>query len=333
MLRIGIIGAGSYGSALAYSLGNQNKLVQIYDVNKLIIHEIKKYKTNSKYTKNIKFPDNVSATESIDELVKDKDFIILSIPSRFIRGICKDLKNRIEENTILINVSKGFDITNGDMINEIVTEQLPAVKYVTLSGPSHAEEIIKMMPTCLVAASTEIRYAQLVRDTFSSEFLRIYSSSDIKGVEIGGCIKNIIAIGAGVLDGLGYGDNTITALMIRSMQEIKYIGYLLGAQKETLNELSGIGDLIVTCSSIHSRNRQFGKLISEGYSIDDALIKIGQAVEGVSASQALYKRLGKELESLPIIYSIHQVINGKELNKDIVRQLMNRPFKDENTRV
>lgn len=240
------------------------------------------------------------------------------------------IKDIVNPEQIIVNVAKGIEHTSGMRISQIVEETIPGAKYCMLSGPSHAEEVARNIPTALVAASKDINISQKVQDYFMNKFIRIYTNSDLIGVELAGASKNIIAFGAGILDGLDFGDNSKAAMMTRGLTEISRFGVSLGADLSTFSGLSGIGDLIVTCTSMHSRNRRAGILIGQGYSLEETQEKIQMVVEGIVATEAIYKK-AKELDiEMPITECIYKVIKGEIDPKSGVTDLMTRSKKHEN---
>ena len=230
---------------------------------------------------------------------------------------------------VLVNVAKGIEQKSLKRLSEIAEETIPGVKYVVLSGPSHAEEVGKLMPTTIVAAAEDLELAEFVQDIFMTEALRIYTNTDVVGVELGGALKNIIALGAGISDGMGFGDNAQAALMTRGMTEMSRLGVALGAKEETFAGLTGMGDLIVTCTSMHSRNRRCGIMIGEGMTPQDAVAHVGMVVEGMFTAEAAYELAKKVGVEMPITEAIYGVINGRVNAREAVTALMTRQRKHE----
>lgn len=328
MSRVTFLGGGSFGTALAVLLAEKNNIVNIYNRDKTVVDEINIKRTNEKYIKNIIIPDKVIAFGDVKEAVEGADYIVLSVPSHVIRGMCKKLKGNIPDNIPIISIAKGIEEDSDERLSIVIKEELNN-PVVILSGPSHAEEIAMKLPTTLVSTSEDMKYAFEVQDLFMTPNLRIYTNDDIIGVEIGGAVKNIIALAAGVLDGLGYGDNTKAALMTRGMKEISRIGMALGGRAETFYGLTGMGDLIVTCTSKHSRNRRAGILIGKGKSLDDTLEEVGMVVEGVKACRAFYQLKEKMGTSMPITDGLYKVLFEKQNPKEVIDNLMIRDKKSE----
>ena len=269
MSKVCVLGAGSWGTALASVLDENGHEVLIWARRQDQVDEINNKNTNEKYLPGVKLSESLKASSRIDQVVGGAEFIVLAVPSQQIRSVCKEIADKIGPDQVLVNVAKGIEKDTSKRISEVCLEVLPKNPYCMLSGPSHAEEVSKKMPTALVAASELVDISQRVQDLFMNEYLRVYTNTDMIGVELGGTTKNIIAFGAGILDGMGYGDNSKAALMTRGRAEISRFGVALGADISTFSGLSGIGDLIVTCTSMHSRNRRAGILIGQGYSLED----------------------------------------------------------------
>lgn len=323
MSRVTFLGGGSFGTALAVLLAEKNNIVNIYNRDKTVVDEINIKRTNEKYIKNIMIPDKVTAVGDIKEAVEGADYVVLSVPSHVIRSMCRSLKENISEDIPIISIAKGIEEDSDERLSIVIKEELNN-PVVILSGPSHAEEIAMKLPTTLVSTSESMKYAFEVQDLFMTPNLRIYTNDDIIGVEIGGAVKNIIALAAGILDGLGYGDNTKAALMTRGMKEISRIGIALGGRAETFYGLTGMGDLIVTCTSKHSRNRRAGILIGKGKSLDETLKEVGMVVEGVKACRAFYQLKEKMGISMPITDGLYKVLFEKQNPKEVIVNLMIR---------
>lgn len=328
MSRVTFLGGGSFGSALAVVLAEKNNIVNIYNRDKKVVDDINIKRTNEKYMKNLIIPENVTAFNDILEAVEGADYIVLSVPSHVIRDMCRCIKGKIPKHIPIISIAKGIEEDTDKRLSEVIQEELEN-PVVVLSGPSHAEEIAMKIPTTLVSTSKEMKYAYEVQDLFMTPNLRIYTNDDIVGVEVGGAVKNIIALAAGILDGLGYGDNTKAALMTRGMKEISRIGIALGGKAETFYGLTGMGDLIVTCTSMHSRNRRAGLLIGKGRTLNEALEEVGMVVEGVKACRAFYQLKEKMNVSMPITDGLYKGLFENKKPKDIVDNLMSRDKKSE----
>lgn len=328
MRNISIIGSGSWGVALAIhlaKLGNNVKMWSFSEEEKDLINNEKK----CKFLPNVVLPEGINCTTSFKEAIEGTDFIVHVTPSKFTRNIVKQYKEFVTNQPIVI-CSKGFEKDTMMTLDEVVKEEIPNIKIAVLSGPSHAEEVSISVPTVLVVASKYDVVLKMVQDTFMSERMRIYTSRDVKGVELGGALKNIIAFCAGVAAGIGLGDNTFAALITRGLAELSRLGVALGGQKETLYGLSGLGDLIVTCLSEHSRNRKAGKLIGQGKSLDETKKEVGMTIESIDNIEVAYE-LGKlhNIE-MPIVEAVYGILYKGLKPEDAVKMLMNRARKSEN---
>ena len=327
MKNIAIIGCGSWGVALAIhlaKLGNNIKMWSFSEEEKNLINNEKK----CKFLPNVEIPEGVEATTSFKEAIEGSDFIIHITPSKFTRDTVKQYKEFVKDQPIVI-CSKGFEKSTMLTLDEVVQEEIPNAKIAVLSGPSHAEEVSVAVPTVLVVASKYDFVLKLVQDTFMSSKMRIYTSRDVKGVELGGALKNIIAFCAGVAAGIGLGDNTFAALITRGLAELSRLGVALGGQKETLYGLSGLGDLIVTCLSEHSRNRRAGKLIGQGKSLEETKNEVGMTIESIDNIEVAHE-LGKlhNIE-MPIVESVYGILYKGLTPEEAVNRLMNRTKKSE----
>ncbi len=327
--KVGVIGGGSWGSALAVLLASKGIKTDVWLRNKEQANEIRKVRINTKYLPGVLLDDNINITTDIDEAILDKEIIILAIPTQGVRNTLTFIGDKIKQKQIILNVSKGIETESLKRISELVEEIYPNNPFCVLSGPSHAEEVALGIPTTVVSASNDKHIAEFIQDLFTSPHFRVYTNPDVIGVELGGALKNIIALGAGISDGLGYGDNTKAALMTRGIYEMSKLGIELGADPDTFWGLSGIGDLIVTCTSMHSRNRRAGILIGKGYSLNNAIKEIGMVVEGIKTTESTYK-LAKTIKIImPITNEIYNVLyNGDSVKKSVSR-LMGRPKKHE----
>ncbi|OPJ65562.1 NAD(P)H-dependent glycerol-3-phosphate dehydrogenase [Clostridium chromiireducens] len=328
MSKITFLGGGSFGSALAVLLAEKNHIVSIYDRDENVVNEINLKRTNEKYMKDLRFPKGVTAFNSIEEAIDGTDYIVLAVPSHVIRKMCIALKGRIPASIPIISIAKGIEEDSDKRLSVVIEEELEN-PVVILSGPSHAEEVVMKLPTTIVSTSKDMHFAATVQDLFMTPYFRVYTNDDIIGVEVGGAVKNVIALAAGVIDGLGYGDNTKAALLTRGMKEISRVGIALGGRAETFYGLTGMGDLIVTCTSMHSRNRRAGLLIGKGMSLEEALKEIGMVVEGVKACRAFYQLKEKIGISMPITDGLYKGLFESKNAKSIVDELMNRDKKSE----
>ncbi|WP_122638370.1 MULTISPECIES: NAD(P)H-dependent glycerol-3-phosphate dehydrogenase [unclassified Romboutsia] len=329
MEKLTVLGAGSWGSALALGLAKKGYNVTMWTLNQEQADKINKTKENIDYLPGVLFPNNITLTTNIEQAVEGSKLIVLAVPSQAIRSVCKQIKPFVNKDQILVDVAKGLEKGTGLRLSQVCEEELPGNPYVALSGPSHAEEVAKDIPTTLVVASENLEIAQEVQDIFMSPKLRVYTNPDIIGVELGGALKNIIAFGAGICDGLGYGDNTKAALMTRGIREIARLGIALGADTSTFSGLSGIGDLIVTCTSMHSRNRRAGILIGQGKSLEETLKEVKMVVEGITATEVAYEVSKKMNIDMPITSAIYSVLYENKNANEVVVNLMMRSKKHE----
>ena len=327
--KIAVIGAGSWGTALSVSLCGNGHTVKIWDVDPSQLDELDANRENKRYLPGVSLPDTMQISRTVEEAIEDADIVLFSAPSQHFRSALEGALPYLKPEMVLVNVAKGIEQKSLKRLSEIAFEKLPDVKYVVLSGPSHAEEVGQGMPTTLVAASEELELAEYIQDVFMSNRLRIYTNSDVAGVELGGALKNIIALGAGISDGMGYGDNAKAALMTRGITEIARLGVKLGADLSTFSGLTGIGDLIVTCTSMHSRNRRCGIMIGEGMKPSEAVKKVGMVVEGIYTAEAAYELAKKVGVEMPITEQIYHVINETTDAREAVKSLMTRQRKHE----
>ena len=328
-MNLTFLGSGSFGTALAVIFSNYDFKIKMFDRNMDVVNGINEKRKNIKYLKNIHIPEKIIATNDINDAINNSDIIFFAVPSHAVREISKQIKDKINSNSVIVCLSKGIEQDTHKRLSEILEEELPHNPIVILSGPSHAEEIALRKPTALVSTSKDMKFAELIRDTLSNDVLRIYTNSDIVGVEIGGSMKNVIALAIGIITGMGYGDNSSAAIITRSLQDIVKMGVSLGGKLETFFGLTGIGDLIVTCLSEHSRNRKCGLLIGKGMKLDEAIKEIGMVVEGINACKIFYEIAKEKNIEVPIIESLYEVLfNNKDL-RSIEGKLMSRDRKDE----
>ncbi|MEG2353246.1 MAG: NAD(P)H-dependent glycerol-3-phosphate dehydrogenase [Clostridium sp.] len=329
MSKVTFIGGGSFGTALAISLAQKNIDVSIWARDENVVNDININRRNSKYLKNIKLPEGISAFVNMRDAICGSQVVVLGTPSHVIKDISIKLKEIISEEAIVVSIAKGIEQDSLKRLSQVIGEELPKNKVVVLSGPSHAEEVAINIPTTLVSSSFDEDAAKYIQDLFMTDKLRVYTNTDLIGVEIGGAVKNIIALAAGILDGIGYGDNSKAALMTRGMSEIARVGIKMGGRPETFYGLTGMGDLIVTCTSMHSRNRRAGILIGKGYTMEEASKEVGMVVEGIKACKAFHSLSKKLNEDMPITQTLYKVLfENKDLN-DAVYELMTRDKKQE----
>jgi len=325
----GIIGAGSWGTALANLLVENGVCVCIWDVNRELLDEISQTRENKRYLPGRKVRDEITIADSQKDCVEGADFVVTAVPSQHFRSALAAFLPHMTEDAIIVNVAKGIELGSLMTLSAIVKEVAPGRRFAVLSGPSHAEEVADGMPTTVTVAAEDPETAETVQDLFMNKRLRVYTQSDVTGVELGGALKNVIALGAGISDGMGYGDNTKAALMTRGLTEMARLGQSMGAKRETFFGLSGIGDLVVTCTSIHSRNRRCGTLIGQGVAPKEAIARVGMIVEGIPTAEAardLARKLGVEM---PITEAICRVVSGEVPPEIALSALMTRTKKHE----
>lgn len=329
MKKIGVIGSGSWGTAIANVLAQKGNVVTLWCYLKEEFEMFSEYHEHKSFLPGVILPDNVKFTMDMKEAVSGCDIIVIACPSFAVRSTAEKIKDYYD-NQIIVSIAKGFEDKTLLCLSQVIEEVIKPVKRVcVLSGPSHAEEVGKQMATTLVAASEDVKIAEEVQDTFMCDYLRIYTSDDVIGVQLGGALKNVISLCVGIADGLGYGDNCKAALMTRGMAEIIRLGTKMGGKIETFSGLSGIGDLIVTCTSMHSRNRRAGILIGQGMSPEEAKAKVGMVVEGIIACESAYTLSQKYGVEMPIVNEAYGVLyQGEDVNSSM-RNLMLRDKKAE----
>lgn len=328
-MKIAVLGAGSWGTALAKVLADNGHDVVLWGRNENQMLEMNQSRVNQKYLPEVVLPESIELTSSFEKAVTGAHGYVLSVASQSVREIMLQLKPLLPIRPLIINVTKGVEVGSLKRISEVVTEIVPDTMFVALSGPSHAEEVSKGIPTTLVSACVDKEAAELVQDLFASDNLRIYTNPDVVGVELGGALKNIIALGAGISDGLGFGDNAKAALMTRGIFEIARLGKIMGANPDTFKGLSGIGDLIVTCTSMHSRNRRFGILIGQGMPVEEALKQIGMVVEGYYTIRSAFD-LSRHFDvEMPITRELYRILYEGSDAMTSVKNLMMRSLKHE----
>ncbi|HHY73156.1 MAG TPA: NAD(P)H-dependent glycerol-3-phosphate dehydrogenase [Bacillus bacterium] len=327
MGKCAVIGAGSWGTALAMVLADNGHKVRFWGHRKEQMEEINTRHTNEKYLPGIELPTSIVGYFNLEEALQNNEILILAVPTKAIREVLKKIVPFLKNKTLICHVSKGIEPETLKRISEMITEEVPShllEDVVVLSGPSHAEEVSRRQPTTVTASSTNIQAAERIQDLFINTNFRVYTNPDIIGVEIGGALKNIIALGAGISDGLGYGDNAKAALITRGLAEIARLGTKLGANPLTFAGLTGIGDLIVTCTSVHSRNWRAGNLLGKGHKLDEVLENMGMVVEGVRTTKAAYQLAKRENIEMPITTAIYNILFNHCPPKDAVEGLMGR---------
>ena len=329
MANIGMIGAGSWGIALAALLHKNGHHVTVWSKLAEEIAMLKKEHEHKDKLPGVKLPADMVFTTDLKEAVKGMDVLVLAVPSSFTRKTAGELRAEVEEGQIIVNVAKGIEEHTLMTLSQIIEEEVPKATVAVLSGPSHAEEVGKGLPTTIVVGAKKKATAEYLQNIFMNDVFRVYTSSDVLGMELGAALKNVVALAAGMADGLGYGDNTKAALITRGIAEISRVGVAMGAKAETFNGLTGIGDLIVTCVSMHSRNRRAGILIGQGKSMEEAMAEVKMVVEGVYSAKAAMGLAEKYGVQLPIIEQVNLILFHGKAPDEAVRDLMLRDKKIE----
>ena len=330
MASIGVIGAGSWGTALAVLLHNNGHQVTIWSCIQEEVQLLNEKRMHTSKLPGVVLAEEIVITGDLEQTLCEKDVLVMAVPSAFVRSTCKQVAPFIQPGQIIVDVAKGVEETSLCTMTEVIRQEIPAANAAILSGPSHAEEVGRGLPTtCVVGAEAEDT-AKYLQNIFMSPVFRVYISPDMLGMELGGSLKNVIALAAGMADGLGYGDNTKAALITRGIAEITRLGVKMGGRPETFGGLTGIGDLIVTCASMHSRNRRAGILIGQGYTADQAMKEVNMVVEGVYSAKAAMGLAQKYDVELPIIEQVNQILFENKNPREAVNNLMLRDQKIEN---
>lgn len=330
MADISIIGAGSWGTALALLLHKNGHHVTVWSI---VEAEIKMLQTEHEHKDKlpgVKLPEDMEFTTDLEAVVTGKDVLVLAVPSPYTRSTSHNMQPYVKEGQLIVNVAKGVEENTLLTLSQIIEEEIPQAEVAVLSGPSHAEEVGRGIPTTIVVGAKKKATAEYLQNIFMSEVFRVYISPDVLGIELGAALKNVVALAAGIADGLGYGDNTKAALITRGITEIARLGVAMGGRFETFCGLTGIGDLIVTCASVHSRNRRAGMLIGQGYTARQAMDEVKMVVEGVYSAKAAMGLAKKYGVQLPIIEQVNSVLFDGQLADEAVKNLMLRDKKIEN---
>jgi len=323
MAKIGVIGSGSWGIALAALLYNNGHEVTVWSALPEEISEMRS--THRHHTlPDLVLPEDMVFTEDLEETMTGQDLLVTAVPSVYVRSTARKMNPFCRYGQVIVNVAKGIEEASLMTLSEILEEELPMADVAVLSGPSHAEEVSKNLPTTCVAGARTRKTAEFIQGIFMSEVFRVYTSPDIQGIELGGSIKNVIALAAGIADGLGYGDNTKAALITRGIAEISRLGTEMGGKFQTFCGLSGIGDLIVTCASMHSRNRRAGILIGQGKTMEEATKEVKMVVEGIYSAKAALALSEKYGVSMPIVEQVNAVLFNSKPASEAVKDLMLR---------
>ncbi len=323
MARIGVIGAGTWGTALAVLLHDNGHQITVWSALQNEVQQMQRTHGHRNLP-GIILPERMEFTADLESAMKEKEMLVLAVPSIYTRSTAASMRPYCAEKQLIVNVAKGIEESTLMTLSEIIEEELPMADVAVLSGPSHAEEVSRKLPTTCVAAARTKATAEKLQNLFMSPVFRVYTSPDILGVELGGSLKNVIALAAGIADGLGCGDNIKAALITRGISEIARLGICMGGAFETFSGLTGIGDLIVTCASMHSRNRRAGILIGKGYTMEEAMKEVNMVVEGVYSAKAARLLAEKYEVSMPIVEQVNQVLFEGKSAEEAVKELMER---------
>lgn len=332
MERVSVIGAGSWGTAIAFVLAENGHDCLLWTRRAEQAAEINDSHTNSSYLPGITLPANLKAISDLEAAVHHSDIIVIAVPTKAIRALCADINQLANNSKLIIHVSKGIEPDTLKRISEVIDEEISTDKrkaIVALSGPSHAEEVVLRHPTTITAASFDQEAAEHVQDLFMNQYFRVYTNDDLIGVELGAALKNVIALAAGISDGIGYGDNAKAALITRGLAEITRLGMKMGANPLTFSGLTGLGDLIVTCTSVHSRNWKAGNLLGQGKSLDEVVSGMGMVIEGVRTTKAAHQLSERYDVSMPLTEALYSILFDNVPPKEAVDQLMSRMKKQE----
>ncbi|HET7522145.1 MAG TPA: NAD(P)H-dependent glycerol-3-phosphate dehydrogenase [Bacillales bacterium] len=327
MKTVAVLGAGSWGTALAIVLADNGYRIRLWGRREEQIKEINSLHTNERYLPGVVLPKNIVGTVSLEEAVREVETVVVVVPTKAIRAVLRQLNETLVQPVTVVHASKGIEPESLKRISEIIEEEIGSGKragIAVLSGPSHAEEVSARQPTTVTVAGDQPSSAKYVQDLFINEHFRVYTNLDLVGVELGGALKNIIALGAGLSDGIGYGDNAKAALMTRGLTEMARLGTSMGANPLTFAGLAGMGDLIVTCTSVHSRNWRAGHLLGKGKHLDEVLDGMGMVVEGVKTTKAAHDLADKEKVEMPITNGLYSILFQQKPPKEAVEDLMNR---------
>ena len=330
MAKAGVLGAGSWGTALSVLLSDNGHQVTMWSIDENEVKMLNEKREHETKLPGVKLPDQLQITGDLEDTVQGKDFLVLAGPSPFTRSTAAKMSPYVTEGQIIVDVAKGIEESTLMTLSQQIRQEIPQADVAVLSGPSHAEEVGRRLPTtCVIGAATR-KTAEYLQSMFISKVFRVYTSPDILGIELGGSLKNVIALAAGIADGLGYGDNTKAALITRGIAEIARLGVKMGGKIESFTGLTGIGDLIVTCASVHSRNRKAGYLIGQGKSVQEAMDEVKMVVEGVYSAKAAAKLAEKYQVSMPIVEEVNKVLFEGKAPAEAVDDLMMRESRSEN---
>lgn len=331
MAEVSVIGAGSWGIALALLLSKNGNNVTVWSIVKEEIDMLNEKREHIDKLPGVSLPDSMVFTTDLEMAVKGKEVLVIAVPSVFTRSTANKMKEFVKDGQIIVNVAKGIEETTLMTLSDIIEEEIPQANVAVLSGPSHAEEVGRGVPTTIVVGAKTEETATYLQNMFMNDVFRVYTSSDILGMELGGSLKNVVALAAGIADGLGYGDNTKAALITRGIAEISRLGVAMGGKAETFYGLTGIGDLIVTCASVHSRNRKAGVLMGQGKTMEEAMKEVKMVVEGVYSAKAAMLLSKKYNVSMPIIEQVNLILFENKSADEAVKDLMFRDKRAENS--
>lgn len=330
MANVGVLGAGSWGTALSVLLSDNGHQVTVWSIDENEVNMLNEKREHELKLPGVKLPDDMVITGNMRSAIQGKDFLVLAVPSPFTRSTARKMSPMVAEGQIIVDVAKGIEESTLMTLSRQIEQEIPQADVAVLSGPSHAEEVGRRLPTtCVIGAKTR-KTAEYLQSMFISNVFRVYTSPDILGIELGGSLKNVIALAAGIADGLGYGDNTKAALITRGIAEIARLGVKMGGKIESFTGLTGIGDLIVTCASVHSRNRKAGYLIGQGMSMQEAMDEVKMVVEGVYSAKAAAKLAKEYGVSMPIVEEVNAVLFEGKSPAEAVNDLMMRESRSEN---
>lgn len=330
MANVGVIGAGSWGTALSVLLHDNGHQVTIWSIDAQEVKMLDEEREHKKKLPGVKLAEDMKITGNLEETVKGKDFLVLAVPSVFTRSTAQKMAPFVGKDQIIVDVAKGIEESTLMTLSQQIRQEIPQADVAVLSGPSHAEEVGRRLPTTCVIGSKKRQTAEYLQEMFTSKVFRVYTSPDVLGMELGGSLKNVIALAAGIADGLGYGDNTKAALITRGIAEIARLGVKMGGKIQTFSGLTGIGDLIVTCASVHSRNRKAGYLMGQGKSMQEAMDEVQMVVEGVYSAKAAARLAEKYEVSMPIVEQVNKVLFEGLSPATAVDELMLRETRSEN---
>ena len=331
MAKVGVLGAGSWGTALAILLHDNGHDVTVWSIDPKEVEMLSEKREHESKLPGVPISEEIMITNEMEEAIKGKDFLVLAVPSIFTRSTAAKMKPYVVDGQIIVDVAKGIEEDTLMTLSQQISQEIPQADVAVHSGPTHAEEVGRGIPTTVVVGAKNKETAEMLQDVFMNKVFRVYTSSDIVGIELGGALKNVIALAAGTVDGLGYGDNTKAALMTRGIAELTRLGEALGGKPETFSGLTGVGDLIVTCTSVHSRNRKAGYLMGKGMTAEEAMKEVKMVVEGVYSAKAALGLARKCNVAVPIVEAVNRVLFENADPKEEVSNLLLRERKQEHT--